>query len=116
MSYGHSCIDARISDGSFARIALCRRTHQVVAYVIGNRGESTRRLLWSRIPESYRRGILYSDFWEGYRKVLPDDHHRAVGKSSAQTSHVERWSNTLGQQAISFCKKDAVVLEVGGDA
>jgi IS1 family transposase len=31
-------------------LALCRRTRQVVAYAIGNRGEGTCRKLWERIP------------------------------------------------------------------
>jgi IS1 family transposase len=67
-------------------LALCRRTRQVVAYAIGNRGGETCRLLWERVPESYRRGILYSDFWESYQKVLPEDQHQPVGKSSGQTN------------------------------
>jgi insertion element IS1 protein InsB len=63
------------------------------------------RLLWSRIPKSYRRGILYSDLWESYQKVLPDDRHRAVGKSEGQTSHVERWNCTLRQRLGRFVRK-----------
>jgi len=90
-------------------IALCRRTRQeVVAYdAIGNRVEASCSLLWSRIPQSYRRGgILYSDFfWESYRLVLPEDRHRAVGKSEGQTSHVERWNCTLRQRLGRFVRK-----------
>lgn len=65
-------------------LALCRRTRQVVAYAIGNRGEASCRLLWRRIPESYRRGVLYSDFWESYQKVLPEDRHQPVGKAKGK--------------------------------
>ena len=43
-------------------LALCRRTRQVVAYAIGNRGEESCRKLWERIPGSYREGLFYSDF------------------------------------------------------
>ena len=86
-------------------IAQCRRTRQVVAYAIGDRGEATCRKLWKRIPESYRGGILYSDFWESYQKVLPEDQHQAVGKSSGQTSHVERWNCTLRQRLGRFVRK-----------
>jgi insertion element IS1 protein InsB len=87
----------RRSNKRWIWVALCRRTRQVVAYAIGNRGEQSCRLLWERIPESYRRGVLYSDFWESYQKVLPDARHKAVGKSEGQTSHVERWNCTLRQ-------------------
>lgn len=86
-------------------VALCRRTRQVVAYAIGNRGEAGCRKLWERIPQSYRLGILYSDFWESYQKVMPADRHRAVGKSEGQTSHVERWNCTLRQRLARFVRK-----------
>jgi IS1 family transposase len=86
-------------------LALCRRTRQVVAYAIGNRGEETCRKLWERIPKSYREGMFYSDFWESYQKVFPEDRHHPVGKESGQTSHVERWNCTLRQRLGRFVRK-----------
>lgn len=86
-------------------LALCRRTRQVVAYAIGDRSERTCRLLWKRIPKSYRKGLFYSDFWESYRKVLPKGRHRPVGKSEGQTNHVERWNGTLRQRLGRFVRK-----------
>ena len=78
----------------------------MVAYAIGNRGEETCRKLWERIPESYRaEGIFYSDFWESYQKVFPEDRHQAVGKESGQTNHVERWNCTLRQRLGRFVRK-----------
>ena len=78
------------------------------SYAIGDRGEKTCRKLWERIPESYRaaEGLFYSDFWESYQKVFPEDrHHQAVGKESGQTNHVERWNGTLGQRLGRFVRK-----------
>jgi insertion element IS1 protein InsB len=46
--------------------ALCRRTRQIVAFVIGDRSEATCRRLWQAIPESYHQCRSYSDFWEAY--------------------------------------------------
>lgn len=86
-------------------LALCRRTRQVVAYAIGNRGERTCRKLWERIPESYREGSFYSDFWESYQKVFPEDRHQPVGKESGQTDHVERWNCTSRQRVGRFARK-----------
>jgi insertion element IS1 protein InsB len=86
-------------------LALCRRTRQVVAYAIGNRGERTCRKLWERIPESYREGAFYSDFWESYQEVFPEDRHQPVGKDSGQTNHVERWNCTLRQRVGRFVRK-----------
>lgn len=86
-------------------LAVCRRTRQVMAYAIGNRGEATCRLLWQHIPQGYCEGVLYSDFWESYQKVLPEDRHRPVGKSEGQTNHVERWNCTLRQRLGRFLRK-----------
>jgi insertion element IS1 protein InsB len=78
-------------------IALCRRTRQVIAYVLGDRSEASCRRLWQKIPEAYRRVICYSDFWTSYAAVLPAEQHRAAGKESGETDHVERWNCTLRQ-------------------
>lgn len=86
-------------------LALCRATRQVVAYAIGNRGEATCRRLWERIPEAYRGGCCYSDFWEAYRNVIPTEQHMAVGKDSGETAHVGRWNNTLRQRLGRFVGK-----------
>ncbi len=86
-------------------LALCRATRQVVAYAIGDRGEATCRKLWERIPQAYRGGHCYSDFWEAYRVVLPADQHTAIGKDGGETAHVERWNNTLRQRLGRFVRK-----------
>ena len=86
-------------------IALCRRTRQVVASEVGDRSEATCLRLWQKIPSSYKKSIVYSDFWIAYSKVIPDEQHRAVGKESGQTNHVERWNNTLRQRLGRFVRK-----------
>jgi insertion element IS1 protein InsB len=45
-------------------IALCRKTRQVVAYAVGDRSEKTCRTLWEAIPQAYRTGQCYTDFWK----------------------------------------------------
>ncbi len=75
-------------------IALARHTRQVLAYVIGERSERSCRRLWQRIPESYKGGCCYSDFWEAYRAVIPEEYHEAVGKESGELAHVERSRTT----------------------
>src|SRR5215210_6174847 len=93
------------ADKRWVWIALARHTRQVVAYAIGDRGERTCRRLWERIPEDYRRGCCYSDFWEAYRVVLPEERHEAVGKESGELAHVERWNNTLRQRLARFVRR-----------
>ena len=86
-------------------LALCRRTRQVVAYAIGGRGERTCRLLWERVPAAYKGGLLFTDFWDAYQKVLPEGRHRATGKGAGQTSHIERFNNVLRQRLARFVRR-----------
>ena len=84
---------------------LCRRTRQIVAHVIGDRSEKTCRKLWELIPEEYKGCRSYSDFWDAYEKVFPKETHRSVGKATGQTSHMERWNNTLRQSNARYVRK-----------
>ncbi len=86
-------------------IALCRQTRQVVAYVIGDRSQATCQQLWERIPDAYKQGHCYSDFWEAYQLVIPSEQHTAAGKDTGLTAHVERWNNTLRQRLGRFVRK-----------
>ena len=86
-------------------IALCRRTRQVVAFVVGERSAKTCQQLWEQIPPAYRAGHCYTDFWEAYQKVLPEEQPTACGKDSGLTAHVERWNNTLRQRLGRFVRK-----------
>jgi IS1 family transposase/transposase-like protein len=79
-------------------IALCRRTRQVIAYFIGDRTEESCNELWKLISESYKDCYNFSDFRRAYKKVFPKELHASVGKETGQTSHVERWNNTLRQR------------------
>ncbi len=79
----------------------------------GDRGETTCRLLWERIPAAYKRGLCYTDFWSVYADVVPGDQHQATGKGAGQTCHIERFNNILRQRlgrfvrrTLSFSKND----------
>lgn len=37
--------------------AICRRTRQIVAFVIGDRSEKTCRRLWNKIPDEYKKCV-----------------------------------------------------------
>ena len=85
--------------------AMCRRTRQIIAYVIGDRSEATCQKLWQAIPEMYKSCQSYSDFWEAYANVLPQETHHSVGKESGQTNHMERWNNSLRQWNARYVRK-----------
>jgi len=86
-------------------LAQCRRTRQIVAYAIGDRSEVTCRLLWERVPATYKRGVLYTDFWSAYAEVLPEGQHRATGKGAGQTCHIERFNGILRQRLARFVRR-----------
>ena len=69
---------------------MCRRTRQIVAFVIGDRSEAACNKLWEQIPSAYRTCQSYSDFWEAYQLVFPEETHECVGKGSGQTTPMER--------------------------
>ena len=85
--------------------ALCRRTRQIVAFVIGDRSADTCRRLWNAMPPAYRRCRSYSDFWMAYQTVLPKRTHHPIGKETGQTAHQERWYLTLRQRLGRFVRK-----------
>jgi insertion element IS1 protein InsB len=75
-----------------------------VAAAIGDRSKGTCQRLWQAIPQTYRTGICFTDFWVAYQAVLPDEQQRAVGKETGQTAPVERWKNTLRQRLARFVR------------
>jgi len=85
--------------------ALCRRTRQIVAFVIGDRSDATCHRFWEQIPQAYKQCQSYSDFWAAYSKVLPEETHHSVGKERGQTNHMERWNNTLRQRNARYVRK-----------
>ncbi len=99
-----SCVAQRRNKRWVWRV-VCRRPRQVVAYAIGDRSEATCRVLWSRVPLAYRQGVLSTDFWERYQRVLPNEQHPPVDKSSGATNHIERWNLTLRQRLGRFVRK-----------
>ncbi len=84
---------------------LCRRTRQIVAFVIGDRSEATCRRLWKAIPLPYRWCQSFSDFWKPYAAVFPDQTHQCVDKAAGETAHQERWYNTLRQWLGRYTRK-----------
>ena len=84
---------------------MCRRTRQLVAFVIGDRSEQSCLRLWDKVPLAYRPCLSYSDFWKAYQEVLPQETHCAVGKGSGQVSHMERWYCTLRQRQARYVRK-----------
>jgi len=90
-----------------------KKTREIVGVYVGERSEKGARGLWNSLPPVYRQcAVCYTDFWTSYQKVLPNIRHKAVGKETGQTNHIERFNNTMRQRisrlvrsTLSFSKK-----------
>ena len=79
-----------------------------------------------RCPRGIRIAPPRSDFWEAYAAAFPAHTHRACGKETGETNHVQRWFGTLRarvsrlvRKAYSFSKNaenhlDAIHLFITG--
>lgn len=94
-------------------LAIDRNSRKIIGCFLGDRTRRSVRKLWASLPEVYRQyAIAYTDFWQAYKTVFPPKHHRAVGKETGLTNHVERLNNTFRQRvarlvraSLSFSKK-----------
>ena len=94
-------------------LAIDRDTREIVGCYVGDRTRKSARKLWESLPGVYRQcAVAYTDFWQSYKHVIPSKRHRAVGKETGQTNHIERLNNTFRQRisrlvrsSLSFSKK-----------
>jgi len=84
-----------------------RETREIVASACGDRSENTCRILWDRVPSSYKEAIVFSDYWSAYRAVIPSEQQRPVGKEIGETAHeddCERFFVLTSRNAVSAGK------------
>jgi IS1 family transposase len=69
--------------------------------------------LWDSLPQVYREcDVCYTDFWSSYNTIIPEKCHKAVGKETGETNHIERFNNTsvngflVWSEAISHFQKN----------
>ena len=87
-------------------LAKDRDTGEIVGVHIGSRDKVGAKKLWDSLPPVYRQcAVCYTDFWEAYIAIFPSKRHRAVGKETGQTSHIERFNNTLRQRVSRLVRK-----------
>ena len=86
-------------------IALCRRTRQIVAYTLGDRGRESACDLRENLPSDYRRRATRSDLWLAYEAAFPQRTHRLCGKAEGETNHAERWFGTLRSRVSRLVRR-----------
>jgi IS1 family transposase/transposase-like protein len=87
-------------------LAIDRFTREIIGCYIGDRTRQSAKKLWESLPGVYRQcAVAYTDFWKAYETVIPNKRHRAVGKETGQTNHIERFNNTLRQRVSRLVRK-----------
>lgn len=87
-------------------LVIDRKTRRIVSCHFGNRTRESARKLWSKLPKVCRdSATCYTDFWEAYEQVIPENQHRPVSKDSGETNHIERFNNTLRQRVSRLVRK-----------
>ena len=87
-------------------LALDTNTREIVGFYLGARSHKGALGLWKSLPPVYRQcAVCYTDFWESYETIIPTCRHKAVGKESGKTNHIERFNNTLRQRVSRLVRK-----------
>ena len=89
------------------------KTHQVIAFHVGDRGRESAKQLWMNILAEYQQYAMFcTDLYEVYPGGIPPGQHKAFTKQARKTNHIERFNNTLRQhvsrlvrETLSFSKK-----------
>lgn len=93
-------------------LALDRNSRKIVGCFVGDRTRKSARQLWASLPEVYQQcAFAHTDFWQAYKTVIPHKRHRAVGKETGLTNHIERLNNTFRQRVSRVSKKKFVIFQ-----
>ena len=86
--------------------AIDSDSREIVGLYAGSRDRAGAEGLWKSLPPVYRQcAVSYTDFWAAYGEILPKNRHRAVGKESGKTNHIERFNLTLRQRVSRLVRK-----------
>ena len=87
-------------------LALDQDSKEIVGVYIGSRDKKGAEGLWNSLPAVYRQcAVCYTDFWSAYGKIFPSKRHKAVGKETGKTNHIERFNLTLRQRVSRLVRK-----------
>lgn len=90
-------------------LAVSRLTRQVIGWCVGDRSTQTLIRLWFSLPATYRRKLVYSDFYQAYARWFALWQHRPCGKGSGKTSIVEGLNNKWRNRVSGLVRKTVCV-------
>ena len=86
-------------------LVVSRLTHQVLAWIVGDRSEKTLQRVWFEVPAAYRRKLVYTDFYEAYAKWFAPWQHRPSEKGEGKTSVIEGLNNKWRNRVSGLVRK-----------
>ncbi len=87
-------------------VALDGASRRVLGMAVGDRTTAAARRLWATIPRpTQATATVYTGHLASYRDAIPAAQHRAVGKDTGLTAHVERFWLTLRQRCSRLVRK-----------
>jgi IS1 family transposase len=93
-------------------LAIDRKSRKIVGCFVGDRTRKSARKLWASLPEIYQQcAFAYTDFWQAYKTVIPYKRHKAVGKETGLTNHIERLNNTFRQRVSRASERKPVFFQ-----
>jgi len=94
------------NDKQWIWLALNPSNRQIVAFHVGGRGEKDAQIFYDSIPSIFReQASFFTDYWQAYACVIPEEKHFAIGKDSGLTAYIERFNGTLRQRASRLVRK-----------
>ena len=86
-------------------IVMHRASRQIITFEVGDRTRNTARKLWQKLPQEMKEnGIFYTDDWDSYKTVIPEDRH-LYHKHKQHTNHIERFNCTMRQRVSRLVRK-----------
>ncbi len=92
-------------------IARSRKSGQVLAWTWGNRGAACLRRLWQKVPQSYKRKLVYTDGYVVYAQFFWPWQHRVTNKTDGRTSRVEALNTLWRARASGLVRRSCGVCK-----
>ncbi len=85
--------------------AVSRYSGQILAFVLGDRTWENVARLWSKVPDAWRRRLVYTDGYGAYQSFFSSWQHRLCEKFDGGTSTVEGVNQSLRHRCGALVRR-----------
>ena len=88
-------------------LAMHTDNRQIIGFHVGGRSASDAEALWNSIPLVFQQqATFFTDYWQAYKQVFPNERHISLGKDSGFTNHQERFNLTLRHRVSRLVREN----------